>query len=301
MRISDSHNTATVPENEFLDCYCVHLHPVHLSAKKALLSCWHLRLFMPWKVITLSMWRKEEGNLGQFKGRGPSAWAAVNVAHWAGTNLEQSSAWLIGAKQPLLSNCLCIKEFENLWSRTKGLQRPFGELSRKTDLDSRACALLCQCLHREGFGFRIQNRSCSGERGTSHLEGHLYVSWPQLGGAHLGLGTSGADQLLVTLLPKLSLRKCLLSTDDSHYTCLFKASLALHSQLCGLAKSRKADIWRQPLRSCSDHGAKITLRGPGLSSQALRRPGLGRNSGVRKAKFSSALYLPCADTICLSL
>lgn len=41
----------------------------------------------------------------------------------------------------------------------------------------------------------------------------------------------GAGQLLVTLLPKLSHRKCLLSTDDSHYICLFKASLVLYSVL----------------------------------------------------------------------
>ena len=35
---------------------------------------------------------------GRFKGGGPSAWAAVNTAHRWGTNSEQSSALLIGAK-----------------------------------------------------------------------------------------------------------------------------------------------------------------------------------------------------------
>lgn len=144
---------------------------LHLRAKGTLLSCWPLRPFMPRKVITLSMWRKEESDLGQFKGRGPSAWAAVNVAHWSGTNSEQSSAWFIGAKWPLLSNCLCIKEFENLWSRTKGLKRPFGGLSGKQIWIPEPVP--CSPSASIGKGLTPGYRRWSGERGTSHLEGHL--------------------------------------------------------------------------------------------------------------------------------
>lgn len=57
--------------------------------------------------------RQEGGNLGRFKGRG-SAWAAVHVAYQSGTDSEQSSAWLIGAKWPLLSNCRVLKGLEPL-------------------------------------------------------------------------------------------------------------------------------------------------------------------------------------------
>lgn len=64
---------------------------------------------MPWQVVTLRMWRQEKGDLGWFKGRSSSAWAAVDTAHGWGTNSEQSSALLMGAKQPLLSNSCVVK------------------------------------------------------------------------------------------------------------------------------------------------------------------------------------------------
>lgn len=78
--------------------------------------------------------------------------------------------------------------------------------------------------------------------GTSHLEGHLQVSRSQVGGVHCARDTPRAGQRPATLLPELSHRKCLLSTDDSHYTSLLRASLVLYSQLCGLATVGKANI-----------------------------------------------------------
>lgn len=53
---------------------------------------------MLWKAVMLRMWRQEVDHLGRFKGRGPSAWAAVDVVRRSGTNSEQSSALLIGTK-----------------------------------------------------------------------------------------------------------------------------------------------------------------------------------------------------------
>lgn len=120
-----------------------------------------------------------------------------------------------------------------------------------------------------GESLAMEYRSDLGMGNRAHPTWRVTFKWVDLSLAMptFARDISGAGQLLVTLLPKLSHRKCLLSTDDSHYTCLFKASLVLYSVLWHCKKREKPTSEGSPSDLAQKVGTKIIVIGPGLPTR----------------------------------